>query len=860
MQEIITHGVYLDAQDTDGETALWLACSYRQQDSVKILLEAGSNPNIASTDKYTSLHVALNGGCSKNIISAILDHGADVNARNKMNVTALMIACKNRNKDVINVLLNDGADRDIADAAGDTWLPYAIHNDRCTEVLQAIISHGVDVNATNKGNVTALMRACESGNKEAINVLLSVGTDPNIADADGDTCLHYTARNDQSTEVLQAIISHDVGVDVNVTNKENVTALMIACKEMREKDAIHVLLTSGADPNIADADGDTWLHYAVQTDQRTEVLQAIISHGVGVDVNATNKKNVTSLMIACKAMRKKDTIRALLTAGADPNIADADGDTWLHYAAQNYQCSEILQAIIGHCIGVDVNATNKKNVTALMIACKEMSEKEAIDILLNAGADTNIADADDDTWLHYAAQNDQSTEILQAIIVHDVGVDVNVTNKENITALAIACEEMSEKDAIDILLNAGADPNIANADGDTWFHYAAQNSFHPEVLQAIISHGVGVDVNATNTKNVTALMIACKIMWEKDAIYVLLNAGADPNIADADGDTWLHYAAQNYRCTEILQAIISHGVDVNATNKYNITALMKACHNGNLAGINVLLNAAADIKIVDDFERTCLHYIFYNGNGDLQACIDHCTDITDTNIKPETALVLQISDLFAVSVFLKLDLDPSIPIHNHICKELLQAVTDLGADLYVVKDENAAAQLLACNRALTTCMNVLLRSGADTSTVDVLGDTCLHKILQREYMSLEYDHETLQMLLDHGVPVNSTNKNHQTAYMLAFYQGSIDAMCALLKAGADPNITRYDDKDVDDSNLHHIDTGSFINVTLQNIMKWLNPAWHYLDLPVLRLTECLSSNVVSHIICKMMRHAICKRK
>ena len=48
--EIITHGVYLDDQNIDGETALWMACLYRQQHSVKFLLEAGSNPNIATTD------------------------------------------------------------------------------------------------------------------------------------------------------------------------------------------------------------------------------------------------------------------------------------------------------------------------------------------------------------------------------------------------------------------------------------------------------------------------------------------------------------------------------------------------------------------------------------------------------------------------------------------------------------------------------------------------------------------------------------------------------------------------------------------------------------------------------------------
>ena len=164
-----------------------------------------------------------------------MNHGADVNSTNKNNETALMIACKKGNKDAINVLLNAGADPKIADADGDTCFHYAVQNDTCTEVLQAIIGHGgIDVNSTNKKHVTALMIACKKGSKDAINVLLNAGADPNNTDADGDTCLHYAARKYWSTEVIQAVIGH--GVDVNSTNKKNVTALMIAC-ENGHKDA-----------------------------------------------------------------------------------------------------------------------------------------------------------------------------------------------------------------------------------------------------------------------------------------------------------------------------------------------------------------------------------------------------------------------------------------------------------------------------------------------------------------------------------------------------------------------------------------------------------------------------------------------
>ena len=145
-------------------------------------------------------------------------------------------------------------------------------------------------------------------------------------------------------------------------------------------------------------------------------------------------------------------------------------------------------------------------------------------------------------------------------------------------------------------LIAGADPNIPDDSfGDTCLHKAARQECSIEVVQEIIDHGA--DVNTPNNENQTALLVACIHKYE-GAINVLLNAIADPNITDDTyGDTCLHKAARQECSTEVLQAIIDHGVDVNATNKKNVTAFMIASHKGNTGVINVLLNAGADPDI-----------------------------------------------------------------------------------------------------------------------------------------------------------------------------------------------------------------------------------------------------------------------
>ena len=142
-------------------------------------------------------------------------------------------------------------------------------------------------------------------------------------------------------------------------------------------------------------------------------------------------------------------------------------------------------------------------------------------------------------------------------------------------------------------------------DGDTCLHMAVKQGCSIEVVQAIIGHGV--DVNATNKKNQAALQMAC-IKKNEDAINVLLNASADPNIRDGTyGDTCLHPAVIQGCSTEVVQAIIHHGADVNAINKKNQTRFvcLEKLQNGKNSGKSgPLINLSK--RLVQSSQRFCL--------------------------------------------------------------------------------------------------------------------------------------------------------------------------------------------------------------------------------------------------------------
>ena len=586
LKKIITRKSHLDAQNMDGQTPLLLACTYRQNNAVKLLLDAGSNPNITDKNKNTSLHAAVHQRCRTNDIKAIIDHFADINAINKNKQTALMIACENRNVAAIKVLLKYRADLDIANSDGDTCLHVVARRDYCKAVIHTMIKNGADVNAKNMFNETPLMKANKNGNIDATKELLNAGADHNMLDGFGDAWVHRAIDGGYKQELIQTMIDH--GADVNATNKHNETAFMKACKT-GNVDAIKLLLSVGANPNINNDDGQTWIHHTVIGNWSREVLPVVIAHGG--DVNAATKDNITALMLASRT-GNVDAIDALLAAGADPDITDVDGYTCFHDAVDAGCNKETLTAIMNH--AANIHAANKKGVTPLMAAvCK--GNVDAIKVLLSAGADRK----DCDTCLHSAIRSRCSKEILQTLISH--GADVNATNEHGVAALRLTYQ-MGNEDTINELLRAGADPNIVDEAGETCLHTAIRSKCSEKHLEALITHGA--DVNATNENHKTAIQLAYRVSNEH-AIYELLKAGADVNIVNEAGETCLHTAIRHKCSLNHLKALITHGADVNATNKSNETALQLARNiDYNGTAISVLLRAGAHCDIEDINEMT----------------------------------------------------------------------------------------------------------------------------------------------------------------------------------------------------------------------------------------------------------------
>jgi ankyrin repeat protein len=163
-----------------GGTALMAVCDY-------IVLRS----NLVSG---TNFHIALTNLEQQNPIAEyLIEHGADVNAKNGWERTALMHAIDHQNVYLALLLIEKGADVNLTGSSSlseTNFAPLHEAGKYCYQVIPALVAHGAKINfQTGVSGRTPLHEAVYHHNKEAVRLLLEFGADPTIKEKSGETPL-----------------------------------------------------------------------------------------------------------------------------------------------------------------------------------------------------------------------------------------------------------------------------------------------------------------------------------------------------------------------------------------------------------------------------------------------------------------------------------------------------------------------------------------------------------------------------------------------------------------------------------------------------------------------------------------------
>ena len=274
------------------------------------------------------------------------------------------------------------------------------------------------------------------------------------------------ARGGDVRKVQMAI---EEGVDLNVTDEEGNTALILAAGA-RHDEVVELLLSSGADIEARNIAKETALMRA----NSGKVVRRLLLNGA--NVGARNSESKTALYLFLERHERRlsseaiRTARILINAGADINEEDRNGGTLLLYAAglnEAWDGNTDLATLVVQ-LGVDVNKSDAKRRTPLMIA-SGFRELEIVDLLLAKRAQVNAKDTQGRTALMYAAGHNETTnntQVMERLIAE--GANIEAKDEDGRTALMYAARRCN-LDEVEFLLEKGADPLATDSDGRTIF-------------------------------------------------------------------------------------------------------------------------------------------------------------------------------------------------------------------------------------------------------------------------------------------------------------------------------------------------------------------------------------------------------
>lgn len=409
---------------------------------------------------------------------------------------------------------------------------------------------------------------------------------------------------------------------------------LIDAVRSRDAAAVRVLLAEQVAINAPAIDGATALHWAVHLDD-LELVELLLE--AKADVGILNRYGVTVISLASEN-GSADVLDRLLRAGADANASLRGGETALMTAARSGD-PEALRVLLEH--GADVHARDEVHGQTAMMWAAAQGHASALGVLAKAGGDINARTQGPPraasrrgvfgspsptgfTPLLFATREGR----LDAVrLLVEAGADVNDALSDGQSALIVAAAN-ANWELMDFLLDRGADPKRAEA-GWNALHQIVRTrrmnvAFGPpgplsagtvdsiDVIRKMIRRGVDLDArmarngmkdgqrNRLNRLGATAFFLAAKVT-DVEAMRVLIEAGADPLIPNAENTTPLMVAAgldiwnpgedggslpgQEEEVLEAVRMCVALGNDVNAKNVHGETAL----HGAAFRGVNIVV-------------------------------------------------------------------------------------------------------------------------------------------------------------------------------------------------------------------------------------------------------------------------------
>lgn len=592
----------LDLADREGRTAIAHAAREGHLDIVRLLADAGADLDAAMAfvaNNYDRPAALLE------IATFLLDRGANIDARHEGNRdTALIEAAEHGWTDVVDLLIERGADIHLGNIIDTTALGAAANRGH-VEVVKRLLAAGARLSVDSRSySDSPLERAIERESVELVRLFLDRGA----MNAKSRKPPLITAAEKGNREIVELLL--DRGADVNWVDDsyDQDTALRKAARG-GHREVVELLLDRGAtEPGPREGyevDDYTAIRRA-GAGGHIEVVELLADRGfgdpttsgivMGVAQNSNNAERMTrALEIAPDANAPGeygwmplhrasdrghlDNVRVLLDHGADPNLADKDGNVPHRIATNNKHrdVAALLEARGATLQLVELIALAGRGTDAEVLA------------MLERPVNVNVANDDRRRALHEAAEYGRLA-IVHALL--DKGADIDAADNDGWTALMEAAD-MGHLAIVELLLDRGAAPFLADRTGFTAFALA-EEARRGDVVALMRKRSADVDpavalqraIEDEDTETIARLApvhgFTKPLPSYKEPLEFAASAGKPASIA----------------------ALVAAGAEVDRVlNEYGYTPLYRAAESGTLAAVQALIAAGAKPRANGTLQR-----------------------------------------------------------------------------------------------------------------------------------------------------------------------------------------------------------------------------------------------------------------
>lgn len=632
--------------------------------------------------------------------------------------------------------------------------------------VQRLLRIGAHIDQTDKNGQTPLFAAAAQGQAEMVAFLTEKHAKKSHRDQMGRTAVEWAIENGATPAFLEHLAQY--GFDFAAAPKTRRTPLHLAASLGRD-DLIAPLAARGLDINARDSDGKTPLHLAT-TGGHLDTMRLLVA--AGANAAARDNDIITPLYIAAEK-GALDAVDYLLTlpevrTGINQHANYQNGFTPVMAAAAKNHVAVIDKLAA---LGADLNKTDNRNRHSLFIAV-EAGQTDAVRKLIALGADVGkdvLSNNNKSPMIHWIEENNYR-EILTLLI--QAGANINATDSNGQTALHRACDYM-RRDKILPLLQMGAEVNGLNNYGQRPIdefvdNYSYRNDDAPEIIDALLSAGADPGLSPSPLVMRAPLHVAVE-SGHMQSTRLLLEKGAAVDVTERSSrqQTPLHMAASNGN-SDLGALLLAHGANPQKIDTDGWNALHHAAHGGNERFINLLLDKTeVDINSRDKSGATPLHHACANEKRlAIAALISRGADINamdDEGLNPLHRAMAEGSD-DAVDAY----------------------VQTLGAkaDYDVLSRAGETPLMYAIKRGIERSVHKLLAAGADVTVQGRNGDSALHTALLDNKASLAMI--LAEELQKRGInPDILRNKDGHTPLHMAAMADTVGVAEKLIEAGAD---------------------------------------------------------------------------